>query len=243
MYPVKSFVKNIGADRSGVHTKKTNKFSVDLNNKEYKDYLLHYPEINIELLKNFQDFFSKKSISRLVTTFIIMKNLIIRILNSTDLIASPPVLVDIGASGQLHKKWNLIAKHSICIAFDADEREFGFIEKEQSTFKKLFVYNCIVSDEDRYDQPFYLTKSPFCSSILKPDLNNLANYSFANIFKTINTLKLKTISISTALNELNIKQVDWFKTDSQGLDLRLFKNLNKDISEKIIVAEFEPRFN
>lgn len=169
-----------------------------------------------------------------------MKNLIQIILNSPDLISSPPVLVDIGASGQLHKKWKLIAKHSICIAFDADERKFGFIEKEQSNFKKLFVYNCIVSDEDKSDQIFYLTKSPYCSSILKPDLNSLSNYSYADIFQTVNISKLKTISISTAINELNIKQVDWFKSDSQGLDLRLFKNLNDGIRKKIIVAEFEP---
>lgn len=169
-----------------------------------------------------------------------MKNLIQIILNSPDIISSPPVLVDIGASGQLLKKWKLIAKYSICIAFDADEREFGFIEKEQSNFKKLFVYNCIVSDEDKSDQIFYLTKSPYCSSILKPDLNSLSNYSYADIFQTVNISKLKTISISTAINELNIKQVDWFKSDSQGLDLRLFKNLNDGIRKKIIVAEFEP---
>ncbi|HCY74982.1 MAG TPA: hypothetical protein DHV28_03605 [Ignavibacteriales bacterium] len=169
-----------------------------------------------------------------------MKNLIKTILDSPDIISFPPVLVDIGASGQLHKKWNLIAKHSICIAFDADEREFGFIEKKESNFKKLFVYNCIVSDKDNSDQIFYLTRSPYCSSILKPDFKNLANYSFADIFQIINTTKLKTVSISTALKELNINQVDWFKTDSQGIDLRLFKNLNDEIREKIIIAEFEP---
>lgn len=169
-----------------------------------------------------------------------MQELIRKILFSAELINQPPVLIDIGASGQLHSKWKLIAKHSICIAFDADEREFGFIEKEQSNFKKLFVYNCIVSDQDNSDQIFYLTQSPYCSSILKPDFKNLANYSFADIFQIINATKLKTVSISTALKELNINQVDWFKTDSQGLDLRLFKNLNDDIRRKIIIAEFEP---
>lgn len=169
-----------------------------------------------------------------------MQKLIQKILTSPELINKPPVLIDIGASGQLHKKWKLIAKHSICIAFDADEREFGFIEKKQSNFKKLFIYNCIVSDKDSSDQIFYLTKSPYCSSILKPDFKNLANYSFADIFKIVDTSKLKTVSISTALREIDINQVDWFKTDSQGLDLRLFKNLRDEIRGKIIIAEFEP---
>lgn len=61
LFPVKSLAKNIGADSSGVHTKKTNKYSVDVYDKEYQDYLLDYPQIDEELLKNFQKFFSKKN--------------------------------------------------------------------------------------------------------------------------------------------------------------------------------------
>jgi hypothetical protein len=34
--------------------------------------------------------------------------------------------------------------------------------------------------------------------------------------------------------------VDWFKSDSQGIDLRLFKSLDDKIKDKVIVAEFEP---
>lgn len=169
-----------------------------------------------------------------------MKKIINTILNTPEVISSPPVLVDIGASGQLHKKWRSIAKYSICVAFDADDREFGFIEKEQSKFKKLFVYNCIVSDETVADKTFYLTKSPYCSSILQPDLDNLSNYSYADIFRIDKTIKLKTVSISKALKDIEIERVDWFKTDSQGLDLRLFKNLDESIRSKIIVSEFEP---
>lgn len=171
-----------------------------------------------------------------------MKRIINKIFNRTELKDDPPVLVDIGASGQIHKKWKSIAKQSICVAFDADEREFGFIEKEQSSFKKLFVYNCIVSNENKPDQQFYLTKSPYCSSILKPDIKSLENYSYADIFRTVKTTQLKTISLSTALKELNINKIDWFKSDSQGLDLRLFLDIDYEIRNKIIVAEFEPGF-
>jgi hypothetical protein len=70
LFPVNSFVKNIGADNSGVHTKKTNKFSVDVHEKQYIGYLLKYPEINDELLKNFQKFFSKKNIFKRIRDFI-----------------------------------------------------------------------------------------------------------------------------------------------------------------------------
>lgn len=169
-----------------------------------------------------------------------MKSLINKILSLPELRDDPPVLIDIGASRQIHKKWRLFSKHSICIAFDADEREFGFIKKEHSNFKKLFVYNCIVSNENKSDQQFYLTQSPYCSSILKPDIKNLENYSYADIFRTVKIKSLKTISLSSALSELNIKKIDWFKSDSQGLDLRLFLDINEETRKKIIVAEFEP---
>lgn len=61
LFPVRSFANNIGADRSGVHTRKTNKFSVDIYSKEYQDFLLKYPQTNEEILKNFRKFFSKKN--------------------------------------------------------------------------------------------------------------------------------------------------------------------------------------
>ena len=40
--------------------------------------------------------------------------------------------------------------------------------------------------------------------------------------------------------ELGIEQVDWFKTDSQGTDLRLFKSLGDNMLRKSLIAEFEP---
>ena len=75
------------------------------------------------------------------------------------------MLVDIGASEQIHSKWKPIAKYSICLAFDADARDFQFIEKEQSRFKKLYVYNCIAFDKDQSKADFFLTSSPYCSSV------------------------------------------------------------------------------
>ena len=46
----------------------------------------------------------------------------------------PPVLIDIGASGEIHPEWKLIAKHSICIAFDADTRDFNNSETNSDNF-------------------------------------------------------------------------------------------------------------
>ena len=169
-----------------------------------------------------------------------LKNIIHKILSESVLMEKPPVLIDIGASEQIHKKWKLIAKYSICLAFDADERDFQFIEKEQNKFKKLFVYNCIASDKDQSKANFFLTSSPYCSSVLEPDHVRLKPFLFSHLFKVEKKVELNSIHIQKALDKAMLDYVDWFKSDSQGIDLRLFKSLKNEIKSKIVVAEFEP---
>ena len=169
-----------------------------------------------------------------------MKKILKKIFDQPILQTDPPVLIDIGASEELHSKWNEIAKYSFCIAFDADERDFQFVEKEKSKFRKLYIYNSIVTDSKVERTKFYLTKSPYCSSILKPNEEGLKPHIHSDLFKIEKIIELKAIHIQQALDELGIKKVDWFKTDSQGTDLRLFKSFNDQLREKVIVAEFEP---
>lgn len=171
-----------------------------------------------------------------------MSRIIDRILCRSDFIERPPVLLDIGASGELNPKWKLLAKHSVCIAFDADEREISHIEMESSHFKKLHVFNAVLTDKAKGKIPFYLTNSPFCSSSLKPDNQSLENWFFADLFEVERRVELNSIDLPQVLKKLEIEYVDWFKTDSQGTDLRLFKSLGNDLSKRVLVAEFEPGF-
>jgi hypothetical protein len=169
-----------------------------------------------------------------------MNTLISKILSHPELIARPPVLVDIGASGEIHSKWKKIAPYAICIAFDADSRDFAVTENEQSDYKKLYVFNCIVSDREEQNINFYLTRSPYCSSTLKPANARLKDFIFAPLFEVDKEIQLKNISLAGALQKLNITYVDWFKSDSQGTDLRLFKNLPDAVRDNVLIAEFEP---
>lgn len=169
-------------------------------------------------------------------------NLLEDIFSLEQLKFDPPVLIDIGASGIIHKLWKEIAKYSICIAFDADKREMQIVENANNKFKKLFIYNCIVSDQDVNEVDFYLTKSPYCSSVLKPDTDKLKIWSYAEKFEVIRKTKIKVRQLTSIINELKIKKIDWYKSDSQGLDLRLFKSLPDVIKNNIITTEFEPGF-
>jgi len=163
-----------------------------------------------------------------------------KILSRPEFQSEPPVLVDIGASGQLHTRWKAFAKYSVCVAFDADDRDFGYVESESSHFRKLYTFNHIVTDSDTETADFYLTESPHCSSLLRPRPDLVQEYAFAPLFKPTKVVQLKTRSLRSTLDNLGIKQVDWFKTDSQGTDLRLFRNLGDERSKRVITAEFEP---
>lgn len=160
------------------------------------------------------------------------------ILTHKDVLEKPPVLIDVGASGEIHDSWKFIAKYSICIGFDADLRDFQIIN-DSTDYKKLILINKIVSDQTGV-QKFYLTNSPHCSSTLDADLVSLGDYSFRDLFELKQTLELETTTIGDVLKSLKINYLDWFKTDSQGTDLRIYKNIDKKIRDKILVAEFEP---
>ncbi|OGP49444.1 MAG: hypothetical protein A2Y79_10025 [Deltaproteobacteria bacterium RBG_13_43_22] len=167
-------------------------------------------------------------------------SIISRILGRVEFVNEPPILLDIGASDSLPEKWKEIARFSVCVAFDADDREMNFVEKENENYQKLYVFNRIVTDREISELNFYLTKSPYCSSTLPPDPDKLKDWEFTELFRVEKTVMLKTVQLKGALADLGLKKIDWFKADTQGTDLRLFQSLGEIIINKILAAEFEP---
>jgi hypothetical protein len=162
------------------------------------------------------------------------------ILQSEYFTLNPPVLIDIGASEEINSKWKEISNYCICIAFDADDREFNVFENTGNSYKKLIRINRIVSDESHNSKSFYLTRSPFCSSTLSPDNEKLKPWFFSELFDVVNKIELPAITINEALKLAGINYIDWFKTDTQGTDLRIYNSLSPEVKNTISIAEFEP---
>lgn len=163
-----------------------------------------------------------------------------RLLQHPLLLEKPPVLLDLGASGEVHPKWRLFHKYAVYIGFDADDRKMEQVEKENSSFKRFILFNRIVTDKADAVTDFYLTASPYCSSALEPDLTALAPWAFQSKFEVKEVVKLGAITLSKALADKNIDYIDWMKTDTQGTDLRLYLSIPAAIREKMLIAEFEP---
>ncbi|MBT5716031.1 MAG: hypothetical protein HOI70_03880 [Opitutae bacterium] len=169
-----------------------------------------------------------------------MKDFIISVLNHESFDDRPPVLLDIGASGETFPAWKELITFAHCIAFEADDRELSALESTKGDWKQFTSFRSLATSESLDKLDFHLTKSPFCSSTLKPDNKSLADWEFASLFDVEKTVSLETTNINKSLLDAGISYVDWFKTDSQGTDLRLFTSLPDRIRSKMLVADFEP---
>jgi hypothetical protein len=167
-------------------------------------------------------------------------SIIQQILGSDYFINRPPVLIDIGASGEINAKWKAIAPYALCIAFDADDREFKVTESQAAGYKKLITINRIVTANETPAADFYLTASPFCSSLLQPENDKLMPWSFHPLFTVEKKMQLPATTISQALQQAGVHYIDWFKADTQGTDLRLFTGLPENLRNQLLAAEFEP---
>jgi hypothetical protein len=170
-----------------------------------------------------------------------MKRLVSRILQSECFKSEPPVLLDIGASGGLPHAWKNLAPYSVGIGFDADARDFTTKEASgRRGWKRLHLLNSLVTAQAGEAVDFYLTQSPHCSSTLEPLSDALRPWAFRELFKVVQTVKLPALDLPSALAEAGVDRIDWFKCDSQGTDLRLFRSLPLEMQSRVLAAEFEP---
>lgn len=159
--------------------------------------------------------------------------------NILNLLNIQPVLVDIGASGSPPAIWRRIAQYSVYVGFDPDQRELREISGGQ--FARAIILNeAVTSEKGQNDVHFYLTRSPYCSSTLPPDTEALDNYLFSDLFVVENEVSVRAISLNAAIDQLGLDTVDWFKTDSQGTDLRLFESLSLNLRDHVLAIDIEP---
>lgn len=165
-----------------------------------------------------------------------IRSLIGEVLAATDL---HPILFDIGASGESHAIWDPICEHAIFVGFDPDERELQ--EVANGKFFRNVIINKAVTDEyDVETVKFYLTQSPFCSSMLPPNHAILSEYLFADLFTVKHETSVPATTLTAALEAVQLSHIDWLKLDTQGIDLRLLKSLNEALFSQLLAVDIEP---
>jgi hypothetical protein len=150
-----------------------------------------------------------------------------------------PVLFDVGASGAPRDTWELIARYSTFVGFDADRREIE--ERTGTGYRRSVIVNeAVTAEEDKEAVTFFLTRSPYCSSTLEPDLKAQADYAIAEYFEVERKIEASATTLDAVIARLCLERIDWLKVDSQGTDLRLFNSLRPDVRDRVLCVEMEP---
>jgi hypothetical protein len=149
-----------------------------------------------------------------------------------------PVLLDVGAAGPQPKIWQSIARHSRYVGFDPDHREL--CQASKAAFYDATIIGEAVTDDEASEVLFYLTKSPYCSSRLKPDCKSLESFLFSDLFVVERETRVRATNLNETLRRLDLPVVDWIKLDTQGTDLRLFQSLRPEIRNHVLALDIEP---
>jgi hypothetical protein len=150
-----------------------------------------------------------------------------------------PVLVQVGASGEPPAIWADIAPESVYVGFDPDLREIR--ETAHGAFHSATIINeAVTADPERSHVSFYLTRSPYCSSTLRPDAVALDQYLFADLFEVERQSEAPATSLDRVVARLALPGIDWLMLDTQGTDLRIFNSLRQEIRDQVLAVDIEP---
>lgn len=150
-----------------------------------------------------------------------------------------PVLIDVGASGEPPEIWRSIAEFSTYVGFDPDSREIKH-DAVRGYRSGIVINKALTADPSANTVTFYLTRSPYCSSMLPPESQALAKYSYWELFEVERTATVAATTLTKVLAEQLLAQVDWLKLDSQGADLRIYLSLNEKTRHRVLAVDMEP---
>ena len=151
---------------------------------------------------------------------------------------NPIVLIDVGASGGIAKRWQAVSKHLRVIGFEPDQRAFNEL---QSSGQIKYLNTALGSNDSMVS--FFLTKRQMTSSSYKPNVTFLRQFSDYDRFTVTNEIRLRTQRLTSALLcDNDILDADFIKLDTQGSELDILRGAKDLLQCNIFGAEVEVEF-
>ena len=148
-------------------------------------------------------------------------------------------IIDVGASGGLHPRWQKIARSNFkAVLFEPDPREFGRLR--QTLGDQYIVINSALSDSPQ-ELKFHLCRMQQTSSIFPPNFELLKHYPEFDRFDVLDTIKIKTDTVDAQLKKAGIEAVDFIKIDAQGYELSILRGADQTL-ERVTGLEIEVEF-
>ena len=146
-------------------------------------------------------------------------------------------LLDIGARGGIHPRWQPFYSRLDVRAFDADAEECERLNQGQHPYRVVYIPAALgaVDGEQRL---LHITKAPGCSSLLAPNAELCSKFSYG---REMEVMSVKNVLISRLDTVCPDFSADFIKIDTQGTELEILRGAGKLIDSTIGV-ELEVEF-
>lgn len=131
-------------------------------------------------------------------------------------------IIDIGTNLGIDFK-NYPLKSNI-YSFEPNPICYNYLKENFKNYSNLKLFNSAVGDLKGIYQ-FNLTKDTYSSSLL--ELNE--KYKNNKVLSFSETIMIDVINLNDIIEEENINQIDFYKSDTQGYDLKILKSLGENI--------------
>ncbi len=151
------------------------------------------------------------------------------------------VYVDVGARFGVPKQWDCFGDIVTIIGFEPDIIECGKLNLQAQENNLTIRFLPIALSCKKEERALNITKSPGCSSLLKPNRKILNQFPDAERFDIVKATQLSTLSLDSVLEDNNIDDVDFIKIDTQGTELNILQGAELALSKGVfgIAVEVE----
>ncbi len=152
------------------------------------------------------------------------------------------VYVDVGARWGISEQWNHFSDIVTIIGFEPDETECKKLNAQIREKDLLIKYLPTALSFEKEERTLNITKSPGCSSLLKPNRKILNQFPDVERFNIVNKIQLDTNSLDSVLEENRIENIDFIKVDTQGTELNILQGSEQALSKDVFGIAVEVEF-
>lgn len=152
----------------------------------------------------------------------------------------PLMLIDVGASGGVSRRWKPAAKYLRALCFEPDERAFRQLHNTPSAPSITYV-NCALHQE-KGTVALHLAKAQSASSAFEPNWDVLKRFPEADRFETLQTVPVRVDCLDHQLQENGFSDADFVKVDTQGTELSILQGGQQALRGALFGVEAEVEF-
>jgi len=150
------------------------------------------------------------------------------------------IVLDVGARGGVNPVWNKAIEVGIDVEFYLSEPDRQSFEDLRKIYPNL---KCIpyALGNNNTEATLYLTSSPACSSLRKPNFAVLNSYPVKRMFNVVREEKVNCYRYDYLVKHENAPIPEFIKIDVQGFEYEVLEGFGEDLNQ-VLAVELESHF-